>query len=377
MSIEIIIKNLPDKPGIYKMLDRKNSVIYVGKATNLKKRVSSYFLKSQNSIKTLKLVENIKNIETIITHNEEEALILENNLIKKFKPKYNILLRDDKSYPYIFIDTKHKYPLVKFYRGIKSKKNGIYFGPFTEVYKVRYMLNLIQKIFKLRSCENSFFKNRKKPCLQYQINRCDAPCTDFISEKKYKEVLDNAILFLQGKNEKIIDNFTNEMNFSSQTLEYEKAKEYRDKISMIRSIAKPKTMIEDHADLDIISSANNSDYVFVDIFVVRNGINLGNIPFHFELKGYGTKEIVLDSFIKQYYLKHEPPSRIVLPFKIENEKILEIILTAKYKKKIKLIISKRKPFSDWLKLCNVNTDNRMKSHSVVNKKYNYLSSFSK
>ena len=290
MLINNIIKNLPEKSGIYKMIDNKNNIIYIGKASNLKKRVSSYFTKALQSLKTSKLVNNVKSIETIITKNEEEALILENNLIKKFKPKYNILLRDDKSYPYIFIDTKHEYPLIKFYRGIKSKKDGIYFGPFTEVYKVRHVLNLVQKIFKLRSCENSYFKTRKKPCLQYQINRCDAPCVNYINKSDYDDSIKNAVLFLQGKNDAIIKNFSYKMSEYSKLLKYEKASDYRDKIAMIRSIARPKKLIEDHADVDIISSAIGQDNVFIDIFVIRNGINLGNIPFKFRLKAYDSME---------------------------------------------------------------------------------------
>ena len=376
MSINTIIKNLPEKSGIYKMLDNKNSVIYVGKASNLKKRVSSYFTKSSQSVKTSRLVDNIKSIETIITKNEEEALILENNLIKKFKPKYNILLRDDKSYPYIYIDTSHNFPLAKFYRGVKSKTNGIYFGPFTEVYKVRHVLKLVQKIFKLRSCENSFFKNRKKPCIQYQINRCDAPCMDYINKSEYDESLQNAILFLQGKNDTIIKNLTSKMNKHSKSLEYEKASDYRDKISMIRSIARPKKLIEDHADVDIISSAEDHKNIFIDIFVIRNGINLGNIPFQFKIKVYMSKNSILDSFIKQYYLKNIPPNKIVLSYKSENHSTLETYLSSKYNKKIKLISSNRKPYSEWLSMCAINSENRMRNYSLADKKNNYLENLS-
>ncbi len=376
MSINSIIKNLPEKSGIYKMLDNKNIVIYIGKASNLKKRVSSYFTKSTQSIKTSRLVDNIKSIETIITKNEEEALILENNLIKKFKPKYNILLRDDKSYPYIYIDTNHDFPLVKFYRGIKSKTDGIYFGPFTEVYKVRHVLKLVQKIFKLRSCENSFFKNRKKPCIQHQINRCDAPCVDYINKSEYDESLQNAILFLQGKNDAIIKNFTSKMTEHSKSLEYEKASDYRDKISIVRSIARPKRLIEDHADVDIISSAEDHKNIFIDIFVIRNGINLGNIPFQFKNKVHISKNSILDSFIKQYYLKNIPPNKIVLSYKSENHSTLATYLSSKYNKKINLISSNRKPYSEWLSMCAINSENRMKNYALTDKKSNYLANLS-
>ena len=169
--IKKILSNITTKPGIYQMLDSKNNTIYIGKASNLKKRVTSYFAKHINSIKTNKLIENVDNIKVIITKNEEEALILENTLIKKFKPKYNVLLRDDKSYPYIYIDSSHQYPLIKFYRGLKTDKKGYYFGPYTQVNTVRYMLNLIQKIFKVRSCENTYFSNNLIPGVVFRVSK--------------------------------------------------------------------------------------------------------------------------------------------------------------------------------------------------------------
>ena len=190
-----IITNITSRPGIYQFLNDKSNIIYIGKAANLKKRIASYFNKTSNTIKTTKLVENIADIQIIITKNEEEALILENTLIKKHKPKYNILLRDDKSYPYIYIDTTHKYPSIKFYRGLKHNKKGFYFGPYTQVNHVRYMLNLIEKIFHVRSCDDSYFSNRTQPCLQFQLKRCDAPCVDYISAKDYKIAINNSILF--------------------------------------------------------------------------------------------------------------------------------------------------------------------------------------
>ena len=192
--INILVSKITNRPGIYKFLNAQSSIIYIGKAANLKKRVSSYFNKTINTIKTTKLVENIADIKVIITENEEEALILENTLIKKHKPKYNILLRDDKSYPYIYIDTSHEYPSIKFYRGIKDNRKGFYFGPYTQVNHVRYMLNLIEKIFKVRSCEDSYFSNRSQPCLQYQLKRCDAPCVDRITSKDYGVNISNSIL---------------------------------------------------------------------------------------------------------------------------------------------------------------------------------------
>ena len=357
--IKKILSNITTKPGIYQMLDSQSNIIYIGKASNLKKRVTSYFTKHIDSIKTSKLIENVNNIKVIITKNEEEALILENTLIKKFKPKYNILLRDDKSYPYIYIDSSHQYPLIKFYRGLKTDKKGYYFGPYTQVNTVRYMLNLIQKIFKVRSCENTYFSNRKKPCLQFQINRCDAPCMRLISQKEYKESVENSILFLQGKNESLIKEFTIKMELLSNQRKYEKASIFRDKISMIRNIVKPKNTIESQSELDVITISERNDYICIDIFMTREGINLGNKNFEFKNTNTKSPLELLNSFIKQYYLTNIPPFKIIIPNKLQDASVLANFLSKKYKKKIKLIQGTRKPYVSWLKICQINTDNRL------------------
>ena len=370
------ISTLTSKPGIYKMLDANGKVIYVGKAANLKKRVSSYFSRKNDSIKTNILVENIYNVEVIITKNEEEALILENTLIKKYKPKYNILLRDDKSYPYIFIDTSHKYPLMKFYRGDKSTKKGFFFGPYTQVSKVRYMLNLLQKLFKIRSCENSFFANRKKPCIQYQINRCDAPCVNLISTDNYNESITNSILLLQGKNNSIIDNFTKKMDDLSKEMKYEEASIIRDKISMIRTIAKPKDIIENQGDIDVITIAVKNNIVCIDVFLTRDGVNLGSKQYHFNKTDTNDSEYLLTSFIKQYYLSNNPPDKIITHEKVVDYTLIEKILKKKYKKNIKLIYAIRNPYKKWIKICQQNTNERLSYMLIKNNSTKFFESMS-
>ena len=370
------ISKLTNKPGIYKMLDTSGNIIYVGKAANLKKRVSSYFSRKNESIKTNILVENISNIEVIITKNEEEALILENTLIKKHKPKYNILLRDDKSYPYILVDTRHKFPLIKFYRGQKSPKKGFFFGPYTQVGKVRYMLNLLQKLFKIRSCENSFFSNRKKPCLQYQINRCDAPCVNLISSDSYKESITNSILLLQGKNNSIIDHYTKKMDDLSKEMKYEEASVIRDKISMIRTIAKPKDIIENQGDLDIITIAIKNYVICIDVFSTRDGINLGCKQYNFNKKDNANVKYLLTSFVKQYYLSNHPPEKIITFERIIDNSLIENILKRKYKKSIRLISATRNPYKKWIKVCQQNTDERLNYTLVKNNNINYFESIS-
>jgi len=367
---------LTNKPGIYKMLDANSNIIYVGKAANLKKRVSSYFSRKNESAKTNLLVENISNIEVIITKNEEEALILENTLIKKYKPKYNILLRDDKSYPYILVDTSHEYPLIKFYRGQKSSKKGFFFGPYTQVGKVRYMLNLLQKLFKIRSCENSFFSNRKKPCLQYQINRCDAPCVNLISPNNYKESINNSLLLLQGKNNSIIDNYTKKMDDLSKDMRFEEASVIRDKISMIRTIAKPKDVIENQGNLDIITIAAKNNIMCVDIFSTRDGVNLGCKQYNFSKKNLNDSKYLLTSFIKQYYLSSYPPEKIIIHEKISDHSLIENILKSKYEKNIKLIPATRNPYKRWIKICQQNTEERLNYTLVKEDNINYFESIS-
>ena len=356
--IDKLISDITNRPGIYKFLDQNAKIIYIGKALNLKKRVSSYFNKSIGGIKTQKLVEHISDIKVIITENEEEALILENTLIKKHKPRYNILLRDDKSYPYIYIDTSHDFPSIKFYRGSKNTKKGIFFGPYTQVAHVRYMLNLTQKIFKIRSCENSYFNNRDKPCLQHQINRCDAPCVDLVSKKDYGASVKNTIFFLQGKNESLINKYNIKMENYSSNQEFEEASIVRDKISMIRSLTKSKNIINNQKDLDIITYGNIDGIHCIDVFLVRDGVNLGNKTFEFK-NSQDSSKIILNSFFKQYYLMNNPPKKIVIPSKFQDSDLLINVLSRKHKKSIRLIYSNRKPYSTWSKICQTNTDDRL------------------
>ena len=373
--IDKIINNITSKPGIYKMLDCDNKILYIGKALNLKKRIASYFSKSINSIKTNKLVEKINDIQTIITENEQEALILENTLIKKFKPKYNILLRDDKSYPFIYIDTSHKYPSIKFYRGSKNKP-GIFFGPYTQVNRVRHMLNLIQKIFKIRSCDNTYFSNRKKPCLQYQINRCDAPCMNYITKKTYKESLDSSILFLQGKNKSLINNYSEKMNTLSLKKKYEQASIVRDKIAMISSLTDSKNIITNQDNIDIVTIASNGSKSCIDVFMVRDGVNLGNKIFNFNIND-DNKSLMLNSFLKQYYLNSTPPEKIIINEKIYDYSLLADTLSKNYKKKIRLIYANRKPYVAWIKLCQENTNIRLNQLIASKDKSNLFFSLEK
>src|SRR3990167_5493968 len=232
---QAFLKNVTMQPGVYQMLDKQGVVLYVGKAKNLKKRLASYFNKNQETVKTQQLVKKITNIEVIITKNETEALLLENSLIKQHQPRFNVLFRDDKSYPYLYISTKQTFPRLAFHRGAQ-KAPGKYFGPYPSSHAVRENLQLLQKIFKLRNCQDHFFANRTRPSLQYQIKRCTAPCVGYISAAAYAEDVKNALLFLEGKAELILTELSEKMETAAKDLEFELAARLRNQIISLRKL---------------------------------------------------------------------------------------------------------------------------------------------
>jgi excinuclease ABC subunit C len=229
------LRSLTHRPGVYRMLNAKHKVIYVGKARDLKKRVSSYFHRTHDSVKTAAMMELVANVEVTVTNTEAEALILEYNLIKQHKPRFNVILRDDKSYPYIYVSTNHRFPRLHFHRGPRKGK-GRYFGPYPSTSAVRQTLNELQKLFLIRQCQDSYFRNRTRPCLQYQIRRCTAPCVDLISKEQYAKDVDVAIEFLEGKNQSVIDTFVARMEEASSNQQYEYAARFRDQIARLKEI---------------------------------------------------------------------------------------------------------------------------------------------
>jgi len=251
-----LTKSIPGSPGVYRMYDENAALLYVGKAKDLKKRVSSYFNKQQTS-RIARLVEQIDYIETSVTNTEAEALLLESNLIKANRPRYNILLRDDKSYPYIYVTTKETFPRLSFHRGSR-KKPGRYFGPYPSASGVRTTLNLLQKVFRVRQCEDSFFRNRSRPCLQYQIERCTAPCVDYISEEQYAADVADSIHFLEGKSEQVIAEKIADMEQAAEHQEYEKAAAFRDQIEILRQVIQQQYVSNKRGDADIIVCAQAS-----------------------------------------------------------------------------------------------------------------------
>lgn len=288
-------------PGVYRMYDTHDELLYVGKAKNLKKRLTSYFRQTGLAPKTAALVARINRIETTITANETEALLLEQTLIKEHRPPYNILLRDDKSYPYAFLSSQDEFPRFAIHRGNKKQK-GKYFGPYPSVGAIRESLNLLQKAFKVRQCENSYFKNRTRPCLQYQIKRCKAPCVNLVSAEEYATDVKLSSLFLEGKNQELTQVLSKEMEQAATDLHFEKAAEIRDQISLIRRIQDQQSMEGGTGNIDIIAAILNPGGACVSLITVRNGRVLGSKNFFPQVCIEEDTQTILYAFISQYYL---------------------------------------------------------------------------
>jgi excinuclease ABC subunit C len=365
------LKNLTSRPGVYCMQDAEGKVIYVGKAKNLKKRVTSYFNRTQSdSPKTQVMVKQIENIEVTVTHTENEALILENNLIKSYKPRYNILFRDDKSYPYLYLSTDHDYPLFRYHRGALKGK-GKFFGPYPGAGSVRSTLNLLQKLFLVRSCEDSVFANRSRPCLQYQIKRCTAPCVGFISEDDYQRDIDNATLFLEGKNEDVIKSLTEPMQKASDALEFEVAARLRDQIRSLRHVQEKQHITSEGGDIDIVTCAIDANQACIQLTFIRSGLNLGNRNFYPKHIEEQTESDLIKAFLSQFYLNESAqqkiPVEILMSHDFEDVELLENVISDKAGKKIKLKSNVRGERSKWLAMAKENAGLTIKQKLASNK----------
>jgi excinuclease ABC subunit C len=354
------LKNLTQRPGIYKMLNDKGDIIYIGKAKNLKKRVSSYFRKTTASPKQQAMVVKITAIEVTVTHTEGEALLLESQQIKKYKPRYNICLRDDKSYPYLFISSYHDFPQITFHRGAK-KKRGQYFGPYPSASAVKETLKLLQKIFPVRQCDDSYYNNRTRPCLQYQIERCTAPCVDLIEKVNYQEDLDNTILFLEGKSDLLIDQLIAKMEAASETLEFERAVVFRDQISRLRSILEKHFVHGEKGDVDIIACASKAGVACVQVFFIRNGQNLGNKVFFPKITDVYSEKAILKAFIPQYYLEKQVPYEVFVSHAVEESDLLEEVLSQQAKHSVLIASNVRGERLKWLQMAQTNAENSLLS----------------
>lgn len=344
------------------MFDEQGDILYVGKAKNLKNRVSSYFRSTALEVKTMALVAKIHRIEITVTSSETEALLLEHSLIKELHPPYNIDFKDDKSYPYIFLSSRDKYPRLAFHRGAQ-KKPGKYFGPFPSAYSVRDSLNILQKVFKVRQCEDSFFKNRSRPCLQYQIKRCSGPCCDLVSEEEYAEDVADACTFLEGKSRKLIDQYADKMDKASQSLDFEKAAKYRDQIAHLQRIQEQQYVTRGDGDIDVLAAIYNPGAVCVVLMVIRGGRMLGSKTYFPKIKLETNEAELLASFIPRFYLSgREIPKEIIVNSKLEEKVLLAETLTAHAEKKVQLSDNVRGHRERWLRLAETNAEQSLGSH---------------
>ena len=371
---------LTGQSGVYRMLDGGGQILYVGKARHLKKRVSSYFRSpEQLPPKTRALMRHTASVEVTVTHTETEALLLENNLIKEHRPRYNIVLRDDKSFPYIYLSTDEEFPRLAFHRGPRRGK-GRYFGPFASAGATRETLNLLQKLFMVRQCENSFFRNRSRPCLQYQIERCTAPCVGLVEETRYADDVRHAMMFLEGKSEAMIEELVARMDKASKTLDYEAAGRYRDQIVSLRRVQERQYISGAKGDIDVVAARIRDGMGVVQLFVVRNGHSLGTrtiTPRH--VAGADVKDI-LEAFLPQYYLNaaaNRPiPAEILVSEGIDDVDVLETAMSEVAKRKVAVRHRVRGDRARWLEMANTNAelvlDQRLADRASLRERFDAL-----
>ncbi len=341
---ELIKKKIPlvsNSPGVYRMLDKKDQVLYVGKAKNLPKRLRSYAQDKNQPIRTERMLALTTNLEIITTSSEAEALLLEANLIKKFKPKYNVLLRDDKSFPYIFIEKGTNWPQLTKHRG-KKNKIGYYFGPFASAGSANWTIKILQKVFLLRVCNDSVFKNRDRPCILYQIKRCAAPCVNYLNKTEYSKLVSDAVLFLSGKSKNIQKKLSFEMEKSSENMDFEKAAILRDRIKALTQIQSSQNISSSNLDnADVISVANEAGKTCVQVFFYRSKQNWGNQSYFPTHDNSHSVEDVLSSFIVQFYENKNVPSEILLNKKIKDLKLVKAALEKKEQKIISIKVPQK------------------------------------
>ena len=375
-----LLSTLTGQSGVYRMLDPGGQVLYVGKARNLKKRVASYFrAPEQLAPKTRALMKHTTSVEVTATHTETEALLLENNLIKEHRPRYNIVLRDDKSFPYIYLATEEGFPRLAFHRGPRRGK-GRYFGPFAGAGAVREKLNLLQKLFMVRQCENSFFRNRSRPCLQHQIKRCTAPCVGLVDEARYADDVRHAVMFLEGKSEAMIEELVARMEKAAQRREYEAAGRYRDQIVSLRRVQERQYISSTKGDIDVVAARIRDGIGVVQLFIVRNGHSLGTktiTPRH--VAGAESKDI-LQAFLPQYYLSaaaNRPiPGEILVSEPIEDVEVLEVAMTEVAGRKVAVRHRVRGDRAHWLQMANTNAelvlDQRLAERTSLRERFDAL-----
>ncbi len=370
------VASLSHRPGVYRMLNAKGGVIYVGKALDLKKRVSSYFQKTHSDAKTALMMQRVAGVEVTVTNTEAEALILEYNLIKRLKPRFNVVLRDDKSYPYIYVSTEHPFPRLQFHRGPRKGK-GRYFGPYPSTTAVRKTLNELHKLFMIRQCQDSFFRNRSRPCLQYQIRRCTAPCVGYIAKEQYAEDVGAAVLFLEGKNRSVINSFVKRMASAADARDYEQAARLRDQISRLRKVESEQIISRASAkDLDVIGIASESAMRCVTVLFIRHGAVLGSRNHFPKISGQASRGAILSGFLSQYYLGRDAPGEIITETDFEYRELLEEGLSDRSGHKVEIRHRVRGDRLRWRALAEANAEQglrlQMASNATIRRQFEAL-----
>ncbi|MEX5380741.1 excinuclease ABC subunit UvrC [Acinetobacter towneri] len=375
--IEKILANMTQLPGVYRMLGKDGELLYVGKAKNLKNRVSSYFVKTIEHPKTQALVARIYDIETLVVRSETEALLLEQNLIKLHRPPYNIMLRDDKSYVYIFVSADQPYPRIASGRGKGKHQIGKFFGPYPSAYNARDTLVVLQKLFNVRQCENSYFAQRQRPCLQYQIKRCSAPCVGLISPEDYKEDVNNSIRFLQGDSKDLNQQLIAKMEAAAEALEFEKAVFYRDRMALLREVQAQQAIYKVKGEADIIAIAYQAGVTCVQIMHVRNGKMLGGKSYFPDMLGGDLGQMLAD-FIANFYFQvaDEIPAELIVNVEVADCKELEQALQQHFDKKIQIKHKVRETRAEWQELAQMNVQHAIKgklaNHFELNERFHQL-----
>ncbi len=357
MDFVAFLKKLTNSPGVYQFFDATGQVIYVGKAKNLRKRVSSYFSRQLDK-KTQTMLAKVVNIEVLLAASENDALLLESDLIKSLKPRYNIVLRDDKSYPFLYLSTQQRFARLDFYRG-KKQEQGEFFGPYPSASAVRENLALIQKLFRLRQCSDSFFKHRTRPCLQYQIKRCTAPCVGLVSEAEYSQQVAHTIGFLRGKSHEVMDNITGLMEAAAKRLHYEEAAHYRDQIDQLRRLQNQQTHLSGKRNIDVIGVAQYAGRIGFTVLSIRDGRMLGKRSYFPKLPLVSELGEALSAFIAQYYLntvrQNDLPQKVIASERITDRLWLQNALQSKLSSKLVLSDQKTAASLAWQKMAVTNT----------------------
>ena len=378
---------IPKSPGVYRMLNHKDDILYVGKARNLPNRLKNYVSEKNHNIRTERMLAQTFKIEITTTANESEALLLEANLIKKFKPKFNILLKDDKSFPFIFISNKDQWPQVTKHRG-KKDKDGFYFGPFASAGSANWTIKMLQKIFLLRVCDDTTFKNRKRPCILYQIKRCSGPCVGYVEKNDYKNSVDDAIKFISGKSREIQKNLSKQMEEASEKLDFEKASIFRDRIKSLNIIQSSQRINEANlVEADVIAAYKESGKTCIQVFFYRSKQNWGNQSYFPKHDPDQNISEIMSSFLMQFYENKNVPKLIILNLDIKDKKLIEQTLSAKDKKNISITIAKKGTKAKVVSLAEKNakeslnrklyeTNNNKSLFEGVSKKFNLKNNIS-